>query len=83
MVDIVKIPCQMPCDSEPSNVIFMKKLGDRVEIGDVLFSYEYDGALFTENSATAGEVLAIFLTDGEGAPFGTPAIAISDGEKDV
>lgn len=82
MVDIVKIPCQLPCDSEPSNVIFMKKPGDKVEIGDPLFSYEYDGALFLENAATGGEVLAIFLTDGDSAPFGTPAIAISDEEKE-
>ena len=81
MVDIVKIPCQPPCGSAPDNLLFLKKTGDRVEIGDPLFSYEYDGALLVENAATAGEVLAVFLADGDGAPCGTPAIAISDERK--
>ena len=38
-----------------------KKKGDRVEVGDVLFSYETDKASFEEEAKEAGTLLEIFL----------------------
>ncbi len=77
MIDVVRIPFQEPSGTDPENIRFFKNIGDRVNPGELLFSYEYDGALFEENAVTEGQVLAIFLTDGDSAPCGTPAIAIS------
>ena len=42
-----------------------KKKGDRVAVGDVLFSYETDKASFEETANTAGTILEIFFFEGE------------------
>jgi pyruvate dehydrogenase E2 component (dihydrolipoamide acetyltransferase) len=47
---------------------FKKKKGDKVEIGDVLFSYETDKASFEEAAQVAGTVLDIFFSDGDEIP---------------
>jgi pyruvate dehydrogenase E2 component (dihydrolipoamide acetyltransferase) len=45
-----------------------KKIGDRVEVGDILFSYETDKASFDEEAKTAGTMLAIFFEEGDDVP---------------
>ncbi len=47
---------------------FKKKVGDSVQVGDVLFGYETDKATFEETAQVAGTVLAIFWADGDEIP---------------
>ena len=45
-----------------------KKVGDKVEVGDVLFSYETDKAAFEEEAKDAGILLAILAEEGDDVP---------------
>jgi len=45
-----------------------KKKGDRVEAGDILFSYETDKASFDEEAKAAGVMLDIFFDEGDDVP---------------
>ena len=47
---------------------FVKKPGDKVEIGDVLFTYETDKAAFEETATVAGTLLANFFEEGDDVP---------------
>ena len=47
---------------------FKKQPGDKVEIGDVLFTYETDKAAFEETSKVAGTLLANFFEEGDDVP---------------
>lgn len=42
-----------------------KKPGDKVNVGDVLFSYETDKASFEEESKVEGTMLAVFFEEGD------------------
>ena len=41
------------------------KVGDKVKVGDILFSYETDKSAFDQESEFAGEVLALFYEEGD------------------
>ena len=61
---------------------FKKKVGDKVEIGEILFSYETDKASFEEEAKVAGTVLACFFQDGDEIPCLTNVMVIgSEGES--
>ncbi len=45
-----------------------KKKGDRVEVGDLLFSYETDKASFDEEAKVAGVLLDVFFDEGDDVP---------------
>ena len=45
-----------------------KHAGDKVAVGDVLFSYETDKASFEEESKVEGTVLAVFYNDNDEVP---------------
>jgi pyruvate dehydrogenase E2 component (dihydrolipoamide acetyltransferase) len=45
-----------------------KKKGDKVEAGDVLFSYETDKASFEEESPVSGILLDVFFEEGDDVP---------------
>ncbi len=47
---------------------FKKKVGDKVAVGDILFSYETDKASFDEESKVEGTVLACFFNDNDEIP---------------
>jgi len=47
---------------------FKKKVGDKVAVGEVLFSYETDKASFDEEAKVEGTVLAVFYNDGDEIP---------------
>ena len=47
---------------------FKKKVGDKVSIGDILFSYETDKASFEEESKFEGTVLACFFNENDEIP---------------
>lgn len=61
---------------------FKKKPGDKVAVGDVLFSYETDKATFDEASQVEGTVLACFFGNGDEIPCLTNVMVIgSEGES--
>ena len=45
-----------------------KKVGDTVEKGDILFSYETDKSSFDEPAPESGKLLAIFHEEGDDVP---------------
>ncbi len=47
---------------------WMKKVGDPVKVGDILFTYETDKASFECESTAEGELLAIFFEEGDEVP---------------
>ena len=47
---------------------WFKAVGDAVNEGDLLFSYETDKAAFDEESKVSGEMLAVFFEEGEEVP---------------
>ncbi|MCR4825299.1 MAG: 2-oxo acid dehydrogenase subunit E2, partial [Bacteroidales bacterium] len=61
---------------------FKKKVGDKVAVGDILFSYETDKASFEEESKFEGTVLACFFQDNDEIPVLTNVMVIgNEGES--
>ena len=60
---------------------FKKKVGDKVSVGDVLFSYETDKASFDEVSKVEGTVLACFFNDNDEIPCLTNVMVIGEPEE--
>jgi pyruvate dehydrogenase E2 component (dihydrolipoamide acetyltransferase) len=61
---------------------WMKKAGDQVHVGDVLFSYETDKASFEEEAGTDGILLAVFFQEGDDVPCLTNVAVIgAEGES--
>ena len=54
------------------------KVGDKVNLGDVLFSYETDKSSFDLQSEVAGEVLAIFYNEGDEIAVGENVLAVGE-----
>lgn len=60
---------------------FKKRKGDKVAVGELLFSYETDKASFEEESKVEGVVLDIFFNDGDEVPVLTNVMVIgAEGE---
>lgn len=55
-----------------------KQKGDRVEVGDLLFSYETDKASFEEEAKVSGTFLGYFFEEGDDVPCLTNVCAIGD-----
>ncbi len=55
---------------------WMKKVGDTVNVGDVLFTYETDKASFECESTAAGTILEILYQDGDEVPCLAPVCTI-------
>ncbi|MCI8496673.1 MAG: 2-oxo acid dehydrogenase subunit E2, partial [Clostridiales bacterium] len=45
-----------------------KQVGDKVNVGDMLFTYETDKSTFDEESKVEGTMLAIFFEEGDDVP---------------
>ena len=60
-----------------------KKVGDQIDEGDILFTYETDKAAFECESTAAGELLEIFFSDGEEVPCLVNVCAIGTKGEDV
>lgn len=54
------------------------KVGDKVKVGDNLFSYETDKSSFDLQSEVEGEVLATFFEEGDEIAVGTNVLAIGE-----
>ncbi len=59
------------------------KVGDTVKVGDILFSYETDKSAFDFESEVAGEVLALFVEEGDEVPVLSNVCAIGNKGEDV
>ena len=60
-----------------------KKVGDKVNITDILFSYETDKSTFEEEAKVSGEVLAIFFEEGDEAPCLVNVCVIGEKGEDI
>ncbi|MDR3224950.1 MAG: 2-oxo acid dehydrogenase subunit E2, partial [Clostridiales Family XIII bacterium] len=60
-----------------------KDVGDRVEIGDILFDYETDKAQFECESTAAGVLLEKFYEEGEEVEVMKPVCAVGEAGEDV
>lgn len=59
-----------------------KAKGDKVQVGDVLFSYETDKAAFDEEAKVSGTLLDIFFVEGDDVPCLTNVCVIgNEGES--
>lgn len=55
-----------------------KKKGDKVEVGEILFSYETDKSSFDEESKVAGVMLDVFFEEGDDVPCLTNVCVIGE-----
>ena len=62
---------------------WMKKVGDSVNVGDVLFTYETDKASFECESTAAGTLLDIFYEEGDEVPCLTNVCAVGNPGEDT
>ncbi|MDR1131780.1 MAG: 2-oxo acid dehydrogenase subunit E2 [Oscillospiraceae bacterium] len=62
---------------------WLKRVGDRVEIGDILFTYETDKALFECESTAAGVLLEIFYGGGDEVACLVPVCAVGEKGEDI
>ncbi len=82
MANVVIMPKQGQSVESCIVTEFKKKVGDKVSVGDVLFSYETDKASFEEESKFEGTVLACFFNDNDEIPVLTNVMVIgNEGES--
>lgn len=62
---------------------FNKKVGDTVEKGENLFSYETDKSSFDEPSPEAGKILAVFREEGDDVPCLEAVLVIGQDGEDI
>ena len=82
MAEVVIMPKQGQSVESCIITEFKKNVGDKVAVGDILFSYETDKATFEEESKFEGTVLACFFADGDEIPVLTNVMVIGkEGES--
>ena len=62
---------------------WLKKVGDQVKVGDILFTYETDKASFECESTAEGQLLEIFYEEGDEVPCLLNVCAIGQPGEDV
>ena len=83
MATVVIMPRQGQSVESCIITAFNKKVGDTVEKGDVLFSYETDKSSFDEPAPEAGKILAIFREEGDDVPCLESVLVIGKDGEDV
>ncbi len=83
MANIVIMPRQGQSVESCIITTWQKKKGDRVETGDVLFSYETDKSAFDEVAQTSGTVLEILAAEGDVIPCLDPVCIIGEPGEDI
>lgn len=82
MANVVIMPKQGQSVESCIVTEFKKKVGDKVAVGDILFSYETDKASFDEEAKVEGTVLACFFNDNDEIPVLTNVMVIgNEGES--
>ena len=59
------------------------KVGDKVKVGDIMFSYETDKSSFDYQAEVEGEVLAIFCSEGDEVPVLSNVCAVGEHGEDA
>lgn len=62
---------------------WLKKTGDKIAVGDILFSYETDKASFECESTAEGTLLEIFFSDGDEVPVLVNVCAVGNPGEDA
>ena len=83
MATVVIMPRQGQSVESCIITAFNKKVGDTVEVGDILFSYETDKSSFEEPAPEAGKILAIFREEGDDVPCLENVLVIGKDGEDV
>ena len=83
MATVVIMPRQGQSVESCIITAFNKKVGDTVEVGDILFSYETDKSSFEEPAPEAGKILAIFREEGDDVPCLENVLVIGQDGEDV
>lgn len=60
-----------------------KKKGDKVKVGDILFTYETDKATFDEESKEEGTLIEVFFQEGDDVPVLTNVCVIGNEGEDA
>ncbi len=83
MATVVIMPRQGQSVESCIITAFNKKVGDAVDAGEVLFSYETDKSSFDEPAPVAGKILAIFREEGDDVPCLENVLVIGNDGEDV
>ncbi len=83
MATVVIMPRQGQSVESCIITAFNKKVGDTVEKGEILFSYETDKSSFDEPAPEAGKILAIFREEGDDVPCLENVLVIGTDGEDV
>lgn len=83
MANIVIMPRQGQSVESCIITTWQKKKGDRVEEGEILFSYETDKSAFDEPSQFSGTILELFAAEGDVVPCLDPVCVIGEVGEDI
>ena len=83
MANIVIMPRQGQSVESCIITTWQKKKGDRVEVGDILFSYETDKSAFDEPSQFSGTILELLAAEGDVVPCLDPVCIIGEEGEDI
>ena len=78
----MEITVKMPLCISPRILDIRVAEGDKISPGDILFSYESDGALLFEYSACSGTVTALHTVTGQEISGGSAVLTVS-GEESI
>lgn len=78
MMHTVNMPEQLPEADTPTVISVFKRVGDSVQVGEILFSYCSDGARLEERSCVAGAIKAVIFAENDAVSGGTPIIVIEE-----
>lgn len=73
----MEITVKMPLCVSPRIIDIRVDEGDTISPGDILFSYESDGALLFEYSACSGTVTALYAVTGREIKGGDPVLTVN------
>lgn len=83
MATVVIMPRQGQSVESCIITAFNKKVGDTVEKGEVLFSYETDKSSFDEPAPESGKLLAVFREEGDDVPCLENVCVIGQDGEDI
>lgn len=83
MATVVIMPRQGQSVESCVITVLNKKVGDKVAVGDVLFSYETDKSSFDEIATVDGILLALFAEEGDDVPCLDPVCVIGEEGEDI
>ena len=83
MANVVIMPRQGQSVESCIITTWQKHPGDKVEVGDILFSYETDKSAFDEPAQVAGTMLADLANEGDVVPCLDPVCVIGAEGEDI